>query len=959
MKNRAAILVLCLLVGLALAACGTSPSEDEGPSQAERDATATQAAIDRSATQTAAAPTHTPKPTPTRTPTPTPTPVPLTAQDILEQALAAMAEADSYHFVMDLQMKVEAEGLSMEVPMLFEGDFQAPDRMQGSMEISVLGLSVEVAMVIVGDTTYVSDPETGEWEVSTEPVAPFSPDEFTAVDPADIEGLEIVGEETLDGRPVHHLRGTVSTERLGDQFADTSGELEAEYWIGVEDRLLYESLIAGEIVPIEEGGETPLGGAGTIQMEAMIQYSDYGKPVTIEPPEFPTPTPAATFAPAVATAVPPVPDAMRALGPGWISYANANAANDLAVGEEGALWVATDSGALRWNLRDGTFRRYTVTDGLADNAVTAIAVAGDGSIWFGTEAGLSRLDGDPASGIPETWTTYTVEDGLASDWVQALAVDPPLPALYESRVAEAGVLWVGTASGVSRYDGDPASGAFGTWTSYTTADGLVDDDVISIAVDADGGVWFGTLLGGASYFDGETWTSYTTEDDLVGDWVQDIAVDAQGAVWFATTDGVSRFRRPAPSASGDAGDGDTWTTYTSDDGLPANDIQALAIAPDETIWFGAYAGGVASLEGDTWTLYSSDDGLGGDDVSAIVVAGDDTVWFATASGVSGYDGETWNPLRTDDCLSGNEVTSIAVAADGTLWFGTDSGVSRFDGGAWTIYTTADGLASNEVESLAAGPDGSIWAGTFAAGVSHLPRPVPSASGVAGDGESWTSYSTADGLAGDWVQDIVVGPPRPALRPGGVAGDGAIWFGTTDGVSRWDGETWATYTAADGLAASDVQAIAVAPDGALWFGTYLAGVSRFDGETWTTYTTEDGLAGDNVQAVAVTADGVVWCGTADGVSRFDGDPASGAGGFWTTYTTEDGLADDDTLSIAVAADGTLWFGSAYGVSRFDGTTWQIFGEEEIPGAWVAAIAIGPDGALWFGTNQGVTRYLPEE
>jgi ligand-binding sensor domain-containing protein len=64
----------------------------------------------------------------------------------------------------------------------------------------------------------------------------------------------------------------------------------------------------------------------------------------------------------------------------------------------------------------------------------------------------------------------------------------------------------------------------------------------------------------------------------------------------------------------------------------------------------------------------------------------------------------------------------------------------------------------------------------------------------------------------------------------------------------------------------VTAIAVAPDGVAWFGTS-SGVSRFDGETWTTFTRFDGLAGDYVQSIAVAPDGTLWFGTFRGISHY--------------------------------------------------------------------------------------------
>jgi ligand-binding sensor domain-containing protein len=32
-------------------------------------------------------------------------------------------------------------------------------------------------------------------------------------------------------------------------------------------------------------------------------------------------------------------------------------------------------------------------------------------------------------------------------------------------------------------------------------------------------------------------------------------------------------------------------------------------------------------------------------------------------------------------------------------------------------------------------------------------------------------------------------------------EGKLWFGTTDGLSRYDGQTWITFTTQDGLASN--------------------------------------------------------------------------------------------------------------------------------------------------------------
>ncbi|HDY88308.1 MAG TPA: T9SS type A sorting domain-containing protein [bacterium] len=62
----------------------------------------------------------------------------------------------------------------------------------------------------------------------------------------------------------------------------------------------------------------------------------------------------------------------------------------------------------------------------------------------------------------------------------------------------------------------------------------------SVAVDPYNVKWFGTK-GGVSSFDGSTWTTYTTEDGLVDNDVTAIAVDADNVKWFGTRNGVSSF----------------------------------------------------------------------------------------------------------------------------------------------------------------------------------------------------------------------------------------------------------------------------------------------------------------------------------------------------------------------------------------------------------------------------------
>ena len=64
-------------------------------------------------------------------------------------------------------------------------------------------------------------------------------------------------------------------------------------------------------------------------------------------------------------------------------------------------------------------------------------------------------------------------------------------------------------------------------------------------------------------------------------------------------------------------------------------------------------------------------------------------------------------------------------------------------------------------------------------------------------------------------------------------DGNLWFSTAKGVSRYDGQTFTTFTTKDGLSYNLVTSAFQDEFGYLWFGTWGHGVSRYDGQTFIT------------------------------------------------------------------------------------------------------------------------------
>lgn len=228
-----------------------------------------------------------PSPTPTpRPPTPTPAPAP-SAMDIMEASADAMQEISSYHFDMAMSMTVaDPGGEVVEVPFVATGDVQAPDRMQMDTTVTAEGQTVMMSMIMIGDDIYVTDPTSGAWISTTQSVAAFDPGQFTDVEPTDIEGLALVGEETLDGTPAYHLDGEmVLPMNLGEPLGEVESTFHTAYWIAREDHRMLQATLGGDIT---FPGETGV----SMAMSMTMRFADFDVPVTIEAPEVVAPIPA-------------------------------------------------------------------------------------------------------------------------------------------------------------------------------------------------------------------------------------------------------------------------------------------------------------------------------------------------------------------------------------------------------------------------------------------------------------------------------------------------------------------------------------------------------------------------------------------------------------------------------------------------------------------------------------------
>lgn len=159
--------------------------------------------------------------------------------------------------------------------------------------------------------------------------------------------------------------------------------------------------------------------------------------------------------------------------------------------------------------------------------------------------------------------------------------------------------------------------------------------------------------------------------------------DSKGRYWFGT-DGDGAYML----------DGNTWTHFTTDDGLPSGNVMTISESGDGLIWLGCRQGfegsgpkgGLVSYDGQSIMAHSLA-GLHHNNIHTTYADDEGMLWVgATGQGLYAYrDGQwTLTPEPSDyqhrESPYTDGVQSILKDSKGTLWVGYHSGLYRLEAG---------------------------------------------------------------------------------------------------------------------------------------------------------------------------------------------------------------------------------------------------------------------------------------
>lgn len=600
-------------------------------------------------------------------------------------------------------------------------------------------------------------------------------------------------------------------------------------------------------------------------------------------------------------------------------------------------------------------RAWKTVDGLLVGSPLAITQTPDGYLWVGTSSGLFRFDGVRFVRWPQ--------DGQA--------LYGGVGALLTGRD---GGLWIGSEGGVSRWRD-------GRLTTFTDSRGPVQ----AMVETSEGDLWFGrgtanSDAGPLCQIAASTVRCFGADAGVTDNVVSALKADESENLWIGGERTLlhgrpGRFRRYAP------------VRLTRNSNMAG--ISALALDRRDGVWVGLLAGrgsGLQRLVDGEWTPAAPAFGGSALRVSALFIDSDDALWIGTVNqGIYRQHGDRVERFDRTDGLSGDYVAGFYEDREGTLWVVTDEGIDQFRELRVTSYSRREGLGISVVDGVHATRDGTVWAGGGGA------------LSVLRDGEVH-ALTTEAGLPGDQITSIFEDR------------SGSLWVGIDGRLTRYDdgrftrvdlpdgrqvgmvtsmtedieGNVWAAVAGPprsllrirDGIVKQTLvppqvpplRRVAASPDGSVWLGLLSGDLARLrNGQVEVLPFRPDPVprAATLINQLLVRSDGEVLAATAFGLIGW-------REGRSRTFTVSDGLPCNQLFALVDDREGNLWLYAECGLVHVSGEqlrrawadgavrlqaprVFDVF--DGARGGWAPfqGAARSADGRLWF-ANQTVLQVV---
>jgi signal transduction histidine kinase/ligand-binding sensor domain-containing protein/DNA-binding response OmpR family regulator len=576
------------------------------------------------------------------------------------------------------------------------------------------------------------------------------------------------------------------------------------------------------------------------------------------------------------------------------------------------------------------FRHISYKDGLVQSPIATMLQDKNGYIWVGSWSGLSRYDGT-------TFKNFRPDD-TKPDQISHNRINR----LYEDH---RGRLWIGTGGGLNLYN---------KYTEHFQHIGLSTakgggNFITAIEQDHSGKIWVATFKGIKNVTrDVKSLTVITdwknTEPQLYRGIVYSLLEDIQQTIWVGIEQGLKRFDPktniviPLPEI------------LRQNKELSTAKIIVIKQDNDGDIWFGTENSGIfrysPRLNSCTRYLNKANDphSLPSNWINDLLIK-DGRLMAATHNGISIFDplknnftSYTHDPADSRT-LSDGSVWSLMRDHTGNVWMGTYSGgINIFYPGNSNFSNIGEqigkniGLKKPLAEAIIGDADGGLWIGTFGGGLNYINRK-----------KGITAFYD--------ISDEIKALVKDSL--------GNIWTGTLDGLYKFN-RSKKTFNPINlqifnNKTTAKLINTLVATKAGIWIGTNGVGLKLVDytGKELLSLTNKTGLIDNYVNALCNQGN-VLWIGTQNGLNKYDLHNHT----FKTYRRKTNGLGNNNVLSLYTDSHQHLWIGTdGGGLNYLDERNNQIYPIRRSDGLAddvVSAIISDNKGTLWVSTNNGISQ-----
>ncbi len=482
--------------------------------------------------------------------------------------------------------------------------------------------------------------------------------------------------------------------------------------------------------------------------------------------------------------------------------------NQIKRDNKGNIWICTEAGFTEWVFDKNSFTNIVHQNDfgeLGEFSIYDVSFNSDGKKYFATSKGLLEYDGNHFRFICQSLLTnnepvfYTYVDRQNTLWFSTLKhlfylkdgvakvfklngkdLNSGVNAITENKSNEIIICSLGKIILLKNNHVEVID----------DKNGYTEKAALSVLIDREENLWTGSLEGVSKL--NKSNFRFVNLNSVVLNNPQLIKTDDQ--ILLGNSNGIFKI--------------DKFNLKRSIEFKEFESIRVRDYLKDGDIQWFATENGVIVKKSGKKIIYDEHKGLPHNFVYSVCQDQSGIIWVLTQAGLayikngSLYNfksktesGWKYSDLECQSAISTTSIRQAVVDKENTKWITTwRDGLIRIRNDSIYRFTQKDGLNDLRIRCLYLDSKNNLWIGTRFNGVYKY------------DGKLFYNYSTTNGLNSNWVFSITEDHV------------GNFWFCTSKGISKFDGERWISFGAADGIYGGEILNTIV-KDSMVWFNSW--------------------------------------------------------------------------------------------------------------------------------------------